>query len=99
MVIGRVQVADHHDHHVFAPPHVIIPSGEESGIPEPHAPSDLVRGGQGLDNLFPMLRQQIGMSFGNMMLPFPGQLDFAVQVWARKPTCHGLLQATCKRQS
>ena len=51
------------------------------------------------DNLFPILRQQIGMSFSDVMLPFLGQLDFAVQVWARKPTCHGLLQATCKRQS
>src|SRR5712692_175677 len=65
--------------------HISVPAREEAGISDPPAPPDLVRGAQGLCHLSPMLRQQIGMSFGDVTLPLLRQLDLSLQVEARKP--------------
>jgi len=96
MAARRIHIADYYDHHIFTFLHIRVPSGEKSGIPESYAPSDLIGGGHGLNQLFPVIWQQIGVPFGDMTLSFLRQLDFALQVRARHPAHHG---SPCNRNT
>lgn len=80
MALGRVQLADHDDHYVFAQANISVPPGEHLGAPEASAPPDLVGLGEGFCNPVSVLGEKIGVTLRDVPLPLlfrvPGHAVF-----------------------
>ena len=62
-------IANHDNYHMFASTKGLTPTSKEPGIPEPHAATNLIGLSERLRNTFPMFRQQIWVTLGNMLFP------------------------------
>jgi len=68
MSISWGGIAHHDNDHMFASTHGFAPTRKEPGIAEPCAPTHLIRISERLGHTLSMLREQIRMTLGDMVL-------------------------------
>jgi hypothetical protein len=69
---------------MFTTPDVVKPAGKQPGVPQVGAVSDQIRGGQGSGHEVIMVGEQVRVTFGDVPLPFNGQLHLTFKVRAGK---------------